>query len=53
MNYIYITGHGVGPGTIPTGLDFVIVKEEGFKTWFSTNRPLTDYELKFYDIREA
>ena len=53
VNYNYVTGHGISLGTIPKNLDFIIIKEEGFKTWFSTNRPLTEEELKYYDIRKA
>ncbi len=49
--YRYITNHGIGPGTLPSG---VFVRAEvlpNFKTAIYTNRPLTDEELKYYDIK--
>ncbi len=54
MNYYYITGHGIGPGTNPNDLrlgeSLEIIEEPGFKTIFKTSRELTKDELNFYDI---
>lgn len=54
MNYYYITGHGISPGTKPNDLrlgeSLEIIDEPGFKTIFKTSRELTGYELDFYDI---
>lgn len=54
MNFYYITGHGISPGTHPTDLrlgeSLEIIEEPGFKTIFKTSRELTKKELDFYDI---
>lgn len=49
--YRYITSHGIGPGAIPKG---TYVRSEDLpngKTAIYTNRPLSDEELKKYDIK--
>jgi len=54
MNFYYITGHGIGPGTKPNDLrlgdSLEIIEEPGFKSIFKTSRELTNDELNFYDI---
>ena len=49
--YRYITNHGIGPGTLPEG---VFVRAEvlpNYRTAIYTNRPLTEEELRKYDIK--
>lgn len=49
--YRYITNHGIGLGTLPNN---VYVRSEDLdngKTAIYTNRPLSDEELKKYDIK--
>lgn len=49
--YRYITNHGVGPGALPDGTYVRSEDLEHGKTAIYTNRPLTDEELKKYDIK--
>lgn len=54
MNFYYVTGHGIGPGTVPTDLSvgesLEILKVVDFKQVFKTSRELTRDELDRYDI---
>lgn len=47
----YITTHGIGPGTVPDGVFIRSEDLENGKTAIYLNRPLTDEELKKYDIK--
>ena len=49
--YRYITSHGIGPGTLPNNVYVRSDELENGKTAIYTNRPLTDEELKKYDIK--
>jgi len=47
----YITTHGIGPGTVPDGVFIRSEDLDNGKTAIYLNRPLTDEELKKYDIK--
>ena len=47
----YKTSHGLGPGTLPKDVYITNYYESGYKTYFNTNRELTNEELKYYDIK--
>lgn len=49
--YRYITNHGIGPGTLPDGVYIRSEDLDNNKTAIYLNRPLTDEELKKYDIK--
>ena len=49
--YRYITNHGIGPGTLPNNVYVRSEDLENGKTAIYTNRPLSDEELKKYDIK--
>lgn len=49
--YRYITNHGIGPGTVPEGTFIRSEDLENNKTAIYLNRPLSDKELKKYDIK--
>jgi len=49
--YRYITNHGIGPGTLPDGVYIRSEDLDDGKTAIYLNRPLTDKELKKYDIK--
>lgn len=49
--YRYITTHGIGPGTVPEGTFIRSEDLENGKTAIYLNRPLSDEELKKYDIK--
>jgi len=49
--YRYITNHGIGPGATPDGTYIRSEDLENGKTAIYLNRPLTDEELKKYDIK--
>ena len=49
--YRYITNHGIGPGTLPDGVYIRSEDLDNGKTAIYLNRPLTDEELKKYDIK--
>lgn len=49
--YRYITNHGIGPGTLPNNVYVHSEDLENGKTAIYTNRPLSDEELKKYDIK--
>lgn len=49
--YRYITTHGIGPGTVPEGTFIRSEDLENNKTAIYLNRPLSDEELKKYDIK--
>lgn len=49
--YRYITNHGIGPGTLPDGVYIRSEDLDDGKTAVYLNRPLTDKELKKYDIK--
>ena len=49
--YRYITNHGIGLGTLPNNVYVRSEDLENGKTAIYTNRPLSDEELKKYDIK--
>ncbi len=49
--YEYYSTHGVGPGTVPKDVTVRGGNEKNGYTSFKTDRPLTDDELKKYDIK--
>lgn len=49
--YRYITNHGIGPGMIPSNTFVRSEDLENGKTAIYLNRPLSDEELKKYDIK--
>ncbi|MDR2571812.1 MAG: hypothetical protein LBD23_16160 [Oscillospiraceae bacterium] len=52
--YKYITTHGIGPATLPK--DINLMKSEdlpNYKTAIHLNRPLTDEEQNYFDIRSG
>lgn len=49
--YLYITKHGLGPGTLPKGITVLREEElDNYLTVFWTDRFLTTKELNEYDI---
>jgi hypothetical protein len=51
--YWYRTNHGVGPGSVPQGLNIYDVIDNGYgRCWFLTDQVLTTDALKRYDIYE-
>lgn len=55
QGYWYHARHGVGPGTIPSGVKLLKVVEDPENSWkdyFLLDRALTTQELKEYDLKE-
>lgn len=52
LEYWYFTRHGMGPGTIPSGVQVLDWYEEGYKTWMKLDKMLTTSELNDYDLYE-
>lgn len=52
MNYWYLSRHGIGPGTIPSGVKIIKCIDDGWDTYMLLDRLLTTEELKFYDLKE-
>lgn len=51
-NYRYISTHGVGPGTLPKDVQLIKSEDVGSgRVALYLSRPLSDEELKKYDIR--
>lgn len=49
--YLYITKHGIGPGTLPSGVNLVKAKDlSNYLTAIWVDAPLTTEGLKTYDI---
>lgn len=49
--YKYELRHGWGPGTLPKEVEVLEHTEDGYKDIVVLNRPLTDEELSFFDIK--
>lgn len=53
MQYWYRTTHGVGPGSVPKGIDILdVITRPWGECFFLTNKLLTTEELNRYDIQE-
>ena len=50
--YWYFTRHGVGPGSVPRGLNIIDIIDTPRGSYFLTDRVLTTKSLNFYDIQE-
>jgi len=49
--YRYITKHGLGPGTLPDGVELIKWEDlDNYKTAIWLSRPLTKKELDYFDI---
>ena len=53
MNYWYLFKHGLGPGTMPKGVNVLKVIEDGWKDYVLLDQMLTTQELNEYEIKEA
>ena len=52
LEYWYFTKHGVGPGSVPRGLNIIQIKSVPNGDYFKTDRVLTKDALDKYEIRE-
>lgn len=52
LDYWYYSKHGIGPGTIPSGVQVLDWYEEGYKTWMLLDKMLTTQELNDYELKE-
>lgn len=52
LEYWYYSRHGMGPGTIPQGVQVEDWYEEGYKTWMKLNKMLTTAELNAFELKE-
>lgn len=52
LEYWYYSRHGMGPGTIPRGVQVLDWYEEGYKTWMLLDQVLNTQELNDYDLKE-
>lgn len=52
LEYWYYTRHGMGPGTIPSGVAVLDWYEEGYDTWVLLDKMLTTEELNDYELKE-
>ena len=52
LEYWYYSRHGMGPGTIPKGVQVLDWYEEGYKTWMLLDQVLHTDELNYYDLKE-
>ena len=53
MSYWYLFKHGLGPGTMPKGVNVLKVIEDGWKDYVLLDKMLTTEELNEYEIKEA
>ena len=53
MNYWYLFKHGLGPGTMPKGVNVLKAMDDGWKDYVLLDRMLTTDELNEYEIKEA
>ncbi len=53
MPYWYLFKHGLGPGTMPKGVNVLKVIEDGWKDYVLLDQMLTTAELNEYEIKEA
>lgn len=52
LEYWYYSRHGMGPGTIPKGVQVLDWYEEGYKTWMLLDQVLNTNELNEYELKE-
>ncbi len=52
MTYWYLFKHGLGPGTMPRGVNVLKVIEDGWKDYVLLDKMLTTEELNMYEIKE-
>lgn len=52
LEYWYYSRHGIGPGTIPSGVQVLDWYEEGYNTWMLLDKMLTTQELNDYELKE-
>lgn len=49
----YFTRHGLGPGTLPKGVEILDVKEDdNWGTYIKLDKVLTTQELEYFDLKE-
>jgi len=53
MSYWYLFKHGLGPGTMPKGVNVLKVIDDGWKDYVLLDKMLTTEELNEYEIKEA
>lgn len=53
LTYWYLFKHGLGPGTMPKGVNVLKVIEDGWKDYVLLDQMLTTNELNEYEIKEA
>ena len=52
LEYWYFTTHGVQPGSVPTGLNILEIKDTPNGAYFKTDKVILTDALKQYDIKE-
>lgn len=52
LEYWYFTKHGVGPGSVPRGLNILEIRSVRNGDYFKTDRVLTKDALDYYEIKE-
>lgn len=49
----YYSKHGIGPGTIPKGVEVIdVVEDDDFNTWIALDKVLTTSELEEFELKE-